>query len=318
MLDKLQVRNGKSDDDGGGIHVGNANLVVRDAAIVGNQALGYGGGISNLNAPGTGNVTLIRTTVAGNVTSRFGGGVMVSGENSELAIRNSIVRRNIAFQSGGGVYGERVTLTNSTFSRNYAEFSGGGILAERLTATNCTFSGNYAGSRGGGIAGGTVVLNFCTVTGNIAENGFPGIAPSSSLTLNFCTVSGNSRSVPPTLIVTTTLDVVDPADGKLSLREAITAANASVFPDTIVLPAGVFRIARSGAGEDGNATGDLDIASRMTIRGAGAGSTILNGAAARSGVRHPRKLEQLEQSHAGETPGSQRERDGSRRGYPRR
>ena len=94
--------------------------------------------------------------------------------------------------------------------------------------------------------------------------------------MNFCTVSGNSRSVPPTLIVTTTLDVVDPADGKLSLREAITAANASVFPDTIVLPAGVFRIARSGAGEDGNATGDLDIASRMTIRGAGAGSTILD------------------------------------------
>jgi CSLREA domain-containing protein len=277
ILEKLLVRNGKSDDDGGGIHVGNANLAIRDAAIAGNQTLGYGGGISNLNAPGTGNVTLVRATIARNVSSGFGGGVMVSGENSVLAVRNSIVRRNIAFQGGGGVYGDKVTMTNSTISRNYAEFSGGGIYADQLTATHSTFSGNYAGSRGGGIYGGTVVLNFCTVTGNIAESGFPGIAPFRSLTLNSCTVSGNTRSVPPTLIVTTTLDVVDPADGKLSLREAITAANASVFPDTIVLPAGVFRIARSGAGEDGNATGDLDIASRMTIRGAGAGSTLING-----------------------------------------
>ena len=33
------------------------------------------------------------------------------------------------------------------------------------------------------------------------------------------------RSVPATFNVTTTLDVIDPADGKRSLREAITEAN---------------------------------------------------------------------------------------------
>ena len=210
----------------------------------------------------------------GNSTNQ-GGGILAG--HADLVVRDCVISRNVARFDGGGIYADRVKLANTTISRNYAEFSGGGIYADQLTATHSTFSGNYAGSRGGGIYGGTVVLNFCTVTGNIAENGFPGIAPFRSLTLNSCTVSGNTRSVPPTLIVTTALDVVDRADGKLSLREAITAANASVFPDTIVLPAGVFRIGRSGAGEDGNATGDFDIASRMTIRGAGAGSTIING-----------------------------------------
>ena len=56
------------------------------------------------------------------------------------------------------------------------------------------------------------------------------------------------RSVPATFNVTTTLDVVDPADGKLSLREAITAANSRAGADIIVLPAGVFKIALAGAG----------------------------------------------------------------------
>src|SRR4051794_1802110 len=48
------------------------------------------------------------------------------------------------------------------------------------------------------------------------------------------------RAVPATFTVTTTLDAVA-ADGKLSLREAINAANARLGGDTIVLPAGVYR-----------------------------------------------------------------------------
>ena len=44
------------------------------------------------------------------------------------------------------------------------------------------------------------------------------------------------RSMPATFAVTTTLDVVDPADGKLSLREAITRANNHTGADTIGCP----------------------------------------------------------------------------------
>src|SRR5262245_52263252 len=67
------------------------------------------------------------------------------------------------------------------------------------------------------------------------------------------------RAVPATFNVTTTLDAIDPADGKRSLREAITAANNLAGPDTILLPAGVYKIALGGANEDLNATGDFDV-----------------------------------------------------------
>ena len=77
--------------------------------------------------------------------------------------------------------------------------------------------------------------------------------------------------------MTTTLDVVDPADGVRSLREAITRANTIAGADTIVLPAGVYRIALAGAGENGNATGDLDIRDGVTIQGAGVGLTVIDG-----------------------------------------
>jgi hypothetical protein len=85
------------------------------------------------------------------------------------------------------------------------------------------------------------------------------------------------RAVPVTFAVTTTLDVVDPADGKQSLREAIFQANGTAGADTILLPAGVFRFARLGEGENGNGIGDYDLTDSVTIRGAGAGLTIING-----------------------------------------
>src|SRR5262245_26786110 len=85
------------------------------------------------------------------------------------------------------------------------------------------------------------------------------------------------RAVPSTFTVNTRLDVVDPADRKVSLREAITRANDHAGPDVIVLPAGVFKSTTPGAGEDGNATGDFDITDAVTIRGAGRGLTIIDG-----------------------------------------
>jgi CSLREA domain-containing protein len=56
-----------------------------------------------------------------------------------------------------------------------------------------------------------------------------------------------TRVVPATFKVTTLADTVNPFDGRLSLREAISAANAHPGPDTILLPAGTFTITRVGA-----------------------------------------------------------------------
>lgn len=75
-------------------------------------------------------------------------------------------------------------------------------------------------------------------------------------------------------------------DGDCSLREAITAANtdatvdacpAGSGPDTIPLAADTYPLAIAGAGEDDNATGDLDITAQLTIKGAGADQTAVDG-----------------------------------------
>jgi hypothetical protein len=83
------------------------------------------------------------------------------------------------------------------------------------------------------------------------------------------------RLTPATFNVTTKLDVVNPVDGVLSLREAVTRANSRAGGDTILLPAGVFRIALVGA-DDTNAAGDFDVSGDTLIRGAGAGLTVID------------------------------------------
>jgi len=85
------------------------------------------------------------------------------------------------------------------------------------------------------------------------------------------------RLVPATIVVTTFADVVNPRDGKVSLREAINMANATAAPDTIVLQPGVYRIGLAGAGEDANASGDFDVKNPLTIVGQGASSTAIDG-----------------------------------------
>ena len=85
------------------------------------------------------------------------------------------------------------------------------------------------------------------------------------------------RIVPATFTVTTTLDAVNALDGKLSLREAISARlTANPGADTIVLPAGIYRLALAGA-DNTNAAGDLDVIGSTVFQGAGAGATVIDG-----------------------------------------
>ncbi len=87
--------------------------------------------------------------------------------------------------------------------------------------------------------------------------------------------------------VNDTADAVDaiPGDGKCetvdglcTLRAAIQEANASQDRDTISVPEGVYTLTLTGSEEDAAATGDLDITSDLSIVGAGAGKTVVDGA----------------------------------------
>lgn len=64
-----------------------------------------------------------------------------------------------------------------------------------------------------------------------------------------------------------------------SLRGAIINSNASDGADTINLPAGTYVLSIAGADEEEAATGDLDITDDLTINGAGAKTTIVDGGA---------------------------------------
>src|SRR5262245_50781767 len=84
------------------------------------------------------------------------------------------------------------------------------------------------------------------------------------------------RWAPATFTVTTKADVINANDGKLSLREAITRANINPGPDTVKLPAGLYKITLPGH-ESNNLAGDFNIQSSVTIVGASASTTIVDG-----------------------------------------
>lgn len=62
-----------------------------------------------------------------------------------------------------------------------------------------------------------------------------------------------------------------------SLRGAVIAANAASGADIITLPAGTYSLTVTGLDEDAAATGDLDVTGDLTLNGAGAKTTIIDG-----------------------------------------
>ena len=78
--------------------------------------------------------------------------------------------------------------------------------------------------------------------------------------------------------VTKTTDTNDgQCDADCSLREAIIAANSLGEGENLIeLPAGNYFITIPGSGENGSATGDLDILVPMLIRGQGKEETVVN------------------------------------------
>jgi len=88
------------------------------------------------------------------------------------------------------------------------------------------------------------------------------------------------------ITVDSTLDAVDSSigdgfcddgAGNCTLRAAIQEANFCNGADIINIPAGTYTLTIAGTGEEAAATGDLDITDDLTITGAGAAGTIIDG-----------------------------------------
>jgi hypothetical protein len=97
-----------------------------------------------------------------------------------------------------------------------------------------------------------------------------------------------SQAQANTFTANTTLDAQDanpgdgacetaPGNGVCSLRAAVQESNAQPGADVIVLPAGVYTLTLAGALENDARFGDLDIHDDLTLEGAGAGVTVIDG-----------------------------------------
>lgn len=87
-----------------------------------------------------------------------------------------------------------------------------------------------------------------------------------------------------------------PADGDCTLREAVAAANSDAAvdacpagsgADVVLLSAGTFTLTVAGAPENLGASGDLDITTALTIRGAGPALTTVDAAGNERGFHTP-------------------------------
>lgn len=304
-LTDCAVSGSSSVGNGGGIdHSADGTLTLTRVTISGCRA---GGGVGGSNGSGGGvhanggALTATNCTFTSSSAASQGGGVRV-GVGKSATFLNCTLVQNGSFGSGGGGItndGGSVTLKNTLLAFNYA-FNGVEFV-----------SGNYSGSgtsQGHNLSSDTTAV-FLTAAGDI-NNVDPRLAPlanyggpteTHALLGNSPAIdAGDNNGAPATdqrgvvrpqgsavdigafeltqitdgcsLAVTTTND-----GGPGSLRAAIDCANSTGGANTITVPAGTYKLTRSGADEDGNNTGDLDILKSITLKGAGAATTIIDG-----------------------------------------
>ena len=129
-------------DDGGGINNGHNSVLTLQESIVtdnvANAGSGFGGG--GIYNSSQGIMTITTTTISGNTSAYYGGGV---ASNGSLVITQSTIHDNEATIHGGGIWGGNLTMINSTLSGNHCGSQGGGIFAtSNSTIANSTIVHN--------------------------------------------------------------------------------------------------------------------------------------------------------------------------------
>ncbi|MBD2565782.1 MULTISPECIES: beta strand repeat-containing protein [Nostoc] len=195
-IDALTIANGNG-VDGGGIRINpSASLVLTDSTVSNNNSGGGFGGGGIANQGGTANV--INSTISGNTSTFFGGGIASQGT---LTVTNSTISGNTAGITGGGVIeGGVVTFTSSIITNNTAGSSGGGLAVffGTTTAQNTIIAGNTA-PQNPDVSGGIVQINYGATTNednvfnaNVLTNDTD---PDTDVVLTVSAVNGNAANV---------------------------------------------------------------------------------------------------------------------------
>lgn len=268
--------------DGGGVY-GSADAFIRHSTLAGNEAAS-GGGIYTVAAQ----FLLDAVTLADN----SGGGVWnESGAFFEASILADNAGGNcLGDAPGAGVYNlddadtcgfptgdpDLPSLVNTDPLLGPLQDNGAGLPTFALLEDSPAID-----------AVSSTVRTNCQ---NVADQrgyprGWPPILASGQDPEFLCDIGAFERH--PAYVVDTTADTVDEleedgicadAAGACSLRAAITTANTVPGRDEIELAAGTYVITRTGADEDENETGDLDIDDFVDLRGQGAGETVIDAA----------------------------------------
>ena len=172
----------------------------------------------------------------------------------------------------------------------------GSINSTAYTTLRVEFFSNAAGDEGQTYLGYRTVITDQNGNAQFVDSFVATVAVGANITATATNMSTGDtsefsaiRATASALVVDTTTDVVDGntssianllitrgADGFISLREAIIAANSTVGNDAILLAAGTYSLTRTGAGEDLASTGDLDIRGTLIIAGLDSVTTTID------------------------------------------
>ena len=206
--------------DGGGLSLVGGNATVTNTTVANNTAAnalsgGYGGGIF-----GVGNLTLVNSTLTGN-SGFLGGGIYAGGTETVI---NSIIAGN----SGGNIFGLVETSTDNVIDGDPA------LIFESVDAT---YGGGQIANNGGSIFTAALrldptnpALDIGALAGGLTTDAVGNARDVDRVDVNNGgTVDAGALEAPevPSLVVTTTADVVDASDGVTSLREAVNLANSN-------------------------------------------------------------------------------------------
>jgi hypothetical protein len=153
-LDHLDVRLGLTSTNGACLRIApaggrDARVAIKDSAFSDCQAGTSGGGIY---AGSISKLTIVKSTIIGNLASAVGGGLDLEIGLDRVLIKSSVIDHNSA-DDGGGLYSsdmvptDRVKLVNSTVFGNTANSNGGGLAlvgSNTMSLLNVTVASNIS------------------------------------------------------------------------------------------------------------------------------------------------------------------------------
>jgi hypothetical protein len=184
VLDHSQVFNNLAYADGGGIQNSSLSLMLNHSQVYENIASNNGGGIAN-----QGYIEINDSTIKNNTCQNYGNGGGIFTHDG-ITLNRAIIVGNIAARSGGGIYGNSMSVNQSSLISNQAAI-GGGIYSEYgdVVFNNSTAISNQANETGGGMEIRDLYVINSSILYNQAENG--GGIHGSNIDASNTTIAGN-------------------------------------------------------------------------------------------------------------------------------